>query len=518
MSDGGGTGEAAADASSIARAYVVAVGAVTLAGLITAILWPLLQPVGAPLFFAAVAVSSWHGGLGPGLLATVLAALVSDGFFVPPYSVLNAGTLVRTAAFVCVALLTASLYQRARRERLNAEAQARARERLLRDEQAARAAAETLLRAKDEFLATLSHELRTPLNALVGWTWWLKRGDLDPERHQKALDTIDRNAKAVAQLIEDLLDVSRIITGKVRLSIRPLDLAAVIDAAAAAVQPAATAKHIELAVAVAPVGPLYGDPDRLQQVVWNLLSNAIKFTPDKGAVHVHVDRREDAARIVVRDSGQGIGADVLPHVFDRFTQGLAGRKNGGLGLGLAIARHIVELHGGRIEAASDGEGQGAAFTVWLPIAGAEPSAAALERPPALPEGFARLDGLRVLVVDDDASAREWSALTLGHFGAQVTTVASAREAMDALASEKPDVLVSDLRLGHGEDDGYALIRGVRAREGARRLPAIALTAYPRVEDRARALEAGYSVHVPKPVEPAELVAVIATLAGRFAGG
>ena len=520
MSDGGATRKEAAGAASRARAHVVALGAVTLAGLFTAMLWPLLQPVGTPLFFAAVAVSSWHGGLGPGLLATVLAALVSDWFFVPPYYTLNAGTLVRMAAFVCVALLTASLYQRARRERLHAEELARAREWLLRDEQAARAAAETASRAKDEFLATLSHELRTPLNALVGWTWWLKRGDLEPERREKALDTIDRNAKAVAQLIEDLLDVSRIITGKIRLGIRPLDLAAVIDAAAAAVQPAATAKNIELAVAVAPVGPLRGDPDRLQQVVWNLLSNAIKFTPDKGAVHVRVDRSADAARIVVRDTGHGIGADVLPHVFDRFMQGSAGRKSGGLGLGLAIARHIVELHGGRIEAASDGEGQGAAFTVWLPIAGAEPSAAAPERPPALREGIARLDGLRVLVVDDDASAREWSALTLGHFGARVTTVASAREALDTLAREEPDVLVSDLRLGHGEDDGYALIRRVRERdrERARRLPAIALTAYPRVEDRARALEAGYSVHVPKPAEPAELVAVIATLAGRFAGG
>jgi signal transduction histidine kinase/CheY-like chemotaxis protein len=520
MSDGVGAHGEAAAAPARARAHVVAVGAVTLAGLFTAILWPLLQPVGTPLFFAAVAVSSWHGGLGPGLVATLLAALVSDWFFVPPYYALNVGTLVRMAAFVCVALLTASLYERARRARRHAEELVRAREWLLRDEQGARAAAETASRAKDEFLATLSHELRTPLNALVGWTWWLKRGDLEPARRDKALDTIDRNAKAVAQLIEDLLDVSRIITGKIRLSIRPLDLAAVIDAAAGAVQPAATAKNIELTVAVAPTGALHGDPDRLQQVVWNLLSNAIKFTPDKGAVHVRVDRSGDAARIVVRDTGQGIGADVLPHVFDRFTQGDGGRQRGGLGLGLAIARHIVELHGGRIEARSDGEGQGAVFTVSLPIVDAAQAATAPAPAPAMRESLARLDGLRVVVVDDDAAAREWSALTLGHVGAQVTTVASAREALDTLAQEEPDVLISDLRLRHGEADGYALIRRVRerARDRARRLPAIALTAYPRVEDRGRALDAGYSVHVPKPVEPAELVAVVATLAGRFGGG
>ena len=496
------------------RPYVIAAGAVAVAGVFTTILWPLLQPVGTPLFFAAVAVSSWHGGLGPGLLATVSAALVADWFFVPPYHELNAGTLVRMAAFVLVAVLTASLYERARRARRHAEALARAREWLLREEQAARAAAETASRAKDEFLATLSHELRTPLNALVGWTWWLKRGDLGPERQARALETLDRNAKAVAQLIEDLLDVSRIITGKTRLSVRALDLPAVVDAAVAAVLPAAAAKSIELRVSLMTVGPMRGDPDRLQQVVWNLLSNAIKFTPEKGTVTVRVVREVEAATIVVSDSGQGIDPDALPQIFEPFMQGGGGRRSGGLGLGLSIARHIVELHGGTIRAASEGAGRGASLTVTLPLAAFAEEAAVAAAPPA--EGpLTRLDGLRVLVVDDDPSAREWCALTLGNAGAVTTTVGSVAEAMATLAREEPDVLVSDLRL-NGED-GYTLIRAVRARERerTRALPAIALTAYPRVEDRARALDAGYHVHVPKPVEPTELVSVIATLAGRM---
>ena len=506
----GARGAIATDDAPALRSYVIALAAVTVAGVFTAILWPLLQPVGTPLFFAAVVVSSWHGGLGPGLLATVPAALVADWFFVPPYHELNAGTLVRMAAFVLVALLTASLYHRAGRARQDAEALAQARERLLREEQAARAAAETASRAKDEFLATLSHELRTPLNALVGWTWWLKRGDLGPERRERALETLDRNAKAVAQLIEDLLDVSRIITGKSRLAVRALDLPAVVDAAVAAVLPAAAAKHIELRVSMMRLGPMRGDPDRLQQVVWNLLSNAIKFTPDKGTVTVRVAREPEAATIVVSDTGQGIEPDGLPQIFERFAQGGGGRRSGGLGLGLSIARHIVELHGGTIAAHSEGAGRGAAFTVTLPLAGVAEAADApggeAERPAA------RIDGLRVLVVDDDADAREWCALTLGRAGAVVTTVGSVSEAMAALAREEPEVLVSDLRL-NGED-GYTLIRAVRARERTRALPAVALTAFPRVEDRARALEAGYHVHVPKPVEPSELVSVIATLGGR----
>ncbi|HET7341332.1 MAG TPA: ATP-binding protein [Methylomirabilota bacterium] len=506
----------ATDGPTRARAWVVALASVVLAALFTTILWPLLQPAGTPLFFAAVAVSSWYGGLGPGLFATVVAAVVSEWFFVPPMHGVTLGLLVRGASFVVVALLVASLYQRARRAQRQAEALARAREWLLRDEQAARAAAETASRAKDEFLATLSHELRTPLNALVGWTWWLRRGDLDPERRDKALETIDRNAKAVAQLIEDLLDVSRIITGKLRLSMRAVNLATVVEAAVAAVQPAATAKSIELAVVLDPVPTLRGDPDRLQQVLWNLLSNAIKFTPDKGTVTVRVEAAADTLRFVVRDSGQGIGPDLLPHVFTRFTQG-GGRRGGGLGLGLAIARHLVELHGGAITAESEGEGHGTTFVVALPRGDATEA----EAPAPIGDGTAgvpRLDGVRVLIVDDDPAAREWCALTLGRFGATVVTAAGVREALAIIEREPPHVLVSDLRL-LGEEDGYDLIRRVRAGDAARgrRLPAVALTAYPRVEDRTRALDAGYHVHVPKPVAPHELVSVIASLAGHSPG-
>jgi len=496
--------------------YAVAAGAVVGAALLTWALWPLIQPSGTPLFFAAVAISSWYGGLGPGLLATALAAVVTERFFVPPVHLFfTPGTAVRGVSFVVVALLVASLYERARRAQARAEALARSRETLLAAEKAAREAAETASRGKDEFLATLSHELRTPLNALVGWTWWLRRGDLDAERRVKALETIDRNVKAVAQLIEDLLDVSRIITGKIRLSMRTVELAPVIEAAVAAVQPAAAAKSIDIDLTLPPaVAPVCGDIDRLQQVVWNLLSNAIKFTPDKGRVSVRLDQGTGGVRIVVRDTGQGISPGVLPYVFDRFAQGDGGPRAGaGLGLGLAIARHVVELHGGEIRAESEGEGQGATFTVTLPRAA--PDTPAAESAGAA--GAAVLQGLRILVVDDEPSAREWCQLTLGHHGARVIAAASAGEALAALGREAVDVLVSDLRLPG--DDGYDLIRRVRELDAERggRTPAVALTGYPRVEDRSRALDAGYDAHVPKPVAVTELVSVVALLAGRAAG-
>ncbi|HEX9820636.1 MAG TPA: ATP-binding protein [Methylomirabilota bacterium] len=504
------------EASGPGRApgYAVAAGAVVGAALLTWALWPLIQPSGTPLFFAAVAISSWYGGLGPGLLATALAAVVTERFFVPPLHVFTPATAVRGVSFVVVALLVASLYERARRAQARAEALARSREALLGAEKAAREAAETASRGKDEFLATLSHELRTPLNALVGWTWWLRRGDLDAERRTRALETIDRNVKAVAQRIEDLLDVSRIITGKIRLSVRTVELAPVIEAAVAAVQPAAAAKSIDIDLTLQPaVPPVRGDTDRLQQLVWNLLSNAIKFTPDKGRVSVRLDQGAGGVRIVVRDTGQGISPGVLPYVFDRFAQGGGGPRAGaGLGLGLAIARHVVELHGGEVRAESEGEGHGATFTVTLPRA--VPDTPAAESAGAV--GAAILQGLRILVVDDEPSAREWCQLTLGHYGARVIAAASAREALAALRREAADVLVSDLRLPG--DDGYDLIRRVRGLDAERggRTPAVALTGYPRVEDRNRALDAGYDAHVPKPVAVTELVSVVTLLAGRTA--
>jgi signal transduction histidine kinase len=284
--------------------------------------------------------------------------------------VVTPGMVVRGVSFVVVALLVASLYQRARRSQERAEALARSRQELLVAEKAAREIAEAASRGKDEFLATLSHELRTPLNALVGWTWWLRRGDLDDARRVKALETIDRNAKALAQLIEDLLDVSRIITGKVRLTVREVDLASVIEAAVGAVQPAASAKSIDLDLTLDPAaGAVRGDAERLQQVVWNLLSNAIKFTPPGGRVEVRLAHEGDAALISVKDTGEGIAPAFLPHVFERFRQADSSstRAQGGLGIGLALVKNLTELHGGTVAAESPGAGCGSTFRIRLPV-------------------------------------------------------------------------------------------------------------------------------------------------------
>jgi signal transduction histidine kinase/CheY-like chemotaxis protein len=501
--------------------YGVAGLSVLIAWALTAALWPLIAPGATPIFIAAVVVSSWYAGLRAGLVATVLAAAISEAVYFPPLSSVDIATFVRACAFTFVAVLVASLHEKARAAQARAEDLARAREALLRQEQAARADAETASRAKDAFLATLSHELRTPLNAMVGWLWWLRTGMLDEAKRERALDTIERNTKSLAQLIEDLLDVSRIITGKLRLDIRTAPLVPVIEAAVEAVAPAASAKSIALDVALDPaVGPVLGDPDRLQQIMWNLLSNAIKFTPEKGRVHVRLAPRDGAAEIVVRDTGRGIPPDLLPHVFDRFRQAeTSARFSHGLGLGLSIVRDLVLAHGGTITAESAGEGFGSSFVVTLPVPSqVADDLAAASLPPARtvpgPSTARSLAGLRVLVVEDDVEARRSLTGILEHFGATVTPAGSMREAIVAMEAEPPDILVSDIRLP-GED-GYALIREVRAREArsGRHTPAVALTAYPRVEDRRRALEAGYEMHVPKPVEPAALAGVIASLAGR----
>ncbi len=381
-------------------------------------------------------------------------------------------------------------------------------------EQAARAEAETANRAKDEFLATLSHELRTPLNAILGWAQLL-RAHRDPATVERALETIERNAKLQAQLVEDLLDLSRIVAGKVRLDTRPVNVPAVVEAAVDSVRPAAAAKGIELAVGLDPTAtPVLGDPDRLQQVLWNLLSNAVKFTPRGGQVQVRLDRTDSQVRIRVTDSGQGIRPEVLPFVFDRFRQGdsTTTRAHGGLGLGLAIVRHLVELHGGLVSAESAGEGHGATFTVRLPL-----------MPIRLPEGEAtplarlegpRCDGLRVLVVDDEPDSRELVAAFLGACGADVETVGSAAAALAAVKARRPDVLVSDLAMPAA--DGFELIRAVRALPPERggRVPAVALTALAGAETRVRALVEGFDGYVAKPVEPLELAAVVVSLAGR----
>ncbi|HEY3065333.1 MAG TPA: PAS domain-containing protein [Methylomirabilota bacterium] len=370
-------------------------------------------------------------------------------------------------------------------------------------------------RAKDEFLATLSHELRTPLHAMLGWTGILRRATMDSAEHNRAIEVIERNTRLQAQLIEDLLDVSRIVTGKLRLDVRPLDLPPVIEAALDSVRVAAAAKAIRIETALdTDVGPVSGDADRLQQVVWNLLSNAIKFTPRDGRVSVSLEGIGDHARISVSDTGVGISPAFLPHLFERFRQAdsTATRTHGGLGIGLALVRHLVELHGGRVRAESAGEGQGATFTVELPLLPTTTTPAALrsELTPAA-EGLPALDGVRVLVVDDEADARELVTAVLERCGAIVEPAASAAEAEAALERSTPDVVVSDV--GLPGEDGYALVRKLRSLDGERAgIPAVALTAYAHPADRTRALLAGFQMHLAKPIEPEELAAVVANLA------
>ena len=651
--------------------YSVAVLTVVVALLLTQLLWRLIKPTLTlyPLFFAAVMVSSWYGGLGPGLLATALAALACVYFLIPPlYSLAGSwSSMVGLIQFVLVALmisvLNTMLRSTQRRAEMNALLAQRSHERLLqtqeslheteelyrflvegvtdyailmldlnghiiswntgakrilgyqeveiigqhferiftpeqigrgipeqalrtaaavglsqdnrwhvrndgtqfwangvltslrdevgnlrgfakilqdlterkraeqerdqllRREQAARAEAEAANRSKDEFLAILSHELRTPLTAILGWAGILHAGKLDEEKAALALETIERNANLQMQLIEDLLDISRIIRGDISLNVHLVELVPVITAAIEAVQPAADTKAIQLeSVLDRKAGPLWGDSDRLQQVVWNLLSNAIKFTPVGGRVEVRLDRLDSLVHIQVSDTGKGISADFLPYVFDRFRQAdsTSTRVHKGLGLGLAIARHLVELHGGTIQAESQGEGLGATFTVKLPLKAVRSLETSLasdefqahptigDRVPL--DSPLRLNGLRVLVVDDEADARKFVSTVLEECGAEVTAVDSVDSALAAIEHFKPDVLVSDI--GMPGEDGYALIRKVRELEAdiGGRIPAVALTGYARVENHKEALLAGFQLHVAKPVRSAELIAVVASLA------
>lgn len=399
------------------------------------------------------------------------------------------------------------------------------RERLLEESQQARSEAESANRMKDEFLATLSHELRTPLNAILGWATLFKSASLDEEEQREGLDVIERNARIQAQLIEDLLDVSRIISGKLRLDVQKVALPEVIEAALAAVMPAAEAREIRIhKVLDHGAGPVAGDPARLQQVVWNLLSNAVKFTPKGGRIQILLERVNSHLEISVSDTGQGIPADFLPHVFDRFRQadGSTTRRHGGLGLGLSIVRQLVELHGGSVRAKSPGEGQGATFVVALPLAilrelppeRVQPKPAQETEDDQCP---ALLNGIKVLVVDDEPDARRLMEKILSDCEAEVRTEGSADGALMAIREFQPDVLISDV--GMPDKDGYDLIRAIRERNySAKDLPAIALTAFARSEDRRRAMLAGFQVHVSKPVDPDELVAIVASLVGRTGKG
>ncbi|MGA7122635.1 MAG: ATP-binding protein [Polyangiaceae bacterium] len=396
------------------------------------------------------------------------------------------------------------------------------------NESRARAKAEEATRLKDEFLATLSHELRTPLNAILGWGRMLQSGGVSTEKQSRALDAIVRNAVAQNQLIDDLLDLSRIVSGKLRLNVDMVDAASVVEGSIDVVQLAADAKGVRIQRLIdTDAGSVPGDASRLQQVVWNLLSNAVKFTPRDGRVHVTLRRGHVHVELIVADTGAGIAPAFLPYVFDRFRQqdGAVNRKTGGLGLGLAIAKSIVELHGGTVEAHSDGEGRGSTFIVRLPLAPARSTLASLPGrrrtlSPAPHGGLhirrpSEIAGLEILVVDDEEDARDLVRAVLEHCEARVTTVASAAEALENIDASRPDVVVSDI--GMPDEDGYVFIRKLRARprDAGGRIPAVALTAYARAEDRRRALLEGFQSHAAKPIDPQELVIVIANLVGRY---
>jgi signal transduction histidine kinase/CheY-like chemotaxis protein len=398
------------------------------------------------------------------------------------------------------------------------------REELLRKERHARETAESADRAKDEFMAVLSHELRTPLNAVYGWARMLQGDELrDEALVRRAKDAIVRNADVQVQLIDDLLDLSRITTGKMRLDVRAVDMSAVLQGAIDAVRPAAEAKTIRIQPRLdSRAGQVAGDPARLQQVVWNLLMNAVKFTPAGGLVELELKPKDAHVQIVVRDTGQGIAPQMLPHVFERFRQADSSttRTHGGLGLGLALVKHIVELHGGIVTAQSGGEGKGANFTVTLPVTAADVAVEPARNVPSnavkdeSPRAIASLDGVRVLVADDDPDALTLAEAILVRAGAHVRTCPSASEALAVLEEWRPDVLVSDIEMP-GED-GYSLIRKIRelpVGEGSE-TPAVALTAYGRPQDRLRSLAGGFNMHVPKPVDPGELTAIVASLAGQ----
>ena len=394
---------------------------------------------------------------------------------------------------------------------------------LLVRERDARRHAEEADRLKDEFLATLSHELRTPLTSILGWASMIRSGEVEGSNAARAIETIERNARSQARLIDDLLDVSRIITGNLRLDLHPLNLAPIVEAALDALRPTADVKGIQLHTRFFPGDCLVkGDTNRLRQVIWNLLSNAIKFTQRGGSVNIELHCVDFTARLTVRDTGEGISAEFLPYVFDRFRQaeGSISRKQGGLGLGLAVVRHLVELHGGTISAESEGLGKGSSFTVDLPLAQERRDPARAEERRREVErrhsrsGVVRLDGVHVLLVEDDDDSRKLLGTMLKRYGARVTSTKSAKEALSVFDNELPDVMISDI--GMPDEDGYELIRKLRSTPPDRGglTPAIALTGYASRKDQERALAAGYQKHMAKPIEQADMITAIASMVGR----
>lgn len=397
---------------------------------------------------------------------------------------------------------------------------------LLASAQAARAEADTANSLKDEFLATVSHELRTPLTAILGWSQMLASGNLDEQESKRAVETISRNARAQREIIDDLLDISRIITGKLRLDVRAMEMDRIIEAVVEGVRPAADARNIQLQTSIDPrICPISGDPERLQQIIWNLLSNAIKFTPEGGRVELRLERSDSEVEITISDTGQGLDPELLLHVFDRFRQfdSSSSRRHGGLGLGLSIVRQLVELHGGTVMAESPGAGKGTTFKVMLPVTSVHHDLNNIEKTPQpiiegnnATESEPALNGVRVLVVDDERDSRELVVAALMMRGAEVVSFGSAIEAVEEMERRPFDVLLSDI--GMPEMDGHWLINKIRQLpiERGGRIPAVALTAYAGIEDRKRALLAGYQVHIPKPVELAKLASVVAELAARYA--
>jgi signal transduction histidine kinase len=446
--------------------------------------------------------------------ADVVEALSAgaNDYLTKPY---DAAELVARVGGMCRAR---RLYEDLQLERQRLRAVNSERERLLAYAQEGWTRAEEANGVKDDFLAVVSHELRTPLNAIAGWVSMLRTSELSADKARHALETIDRNARAQTQLIDDLLDVSRIISGKLHVLMEHVRFDGVVAAAVDSVQPNATGKQLELELTIHPGRyEVLGDAGRLQQIVWNLLNNAVKFTPSGGRVEVELTAG-NPIRLRVSDTGRGIPAEFLPRIFERFRQveGSATRRHGGLGLGLAIVKHLAQLHGGSVTAQSAGEGEGATFVLELPQEASSRPRAATPEPDDTAKGTrTELMGLRVLLVDDDEDGREMMAHMLGLAGAQVTTASNVTGALLALDVALPDVIVSDI--GMPDEDGLAFARKLRLRpaEEGGRLPAVALTAYARGQERASALRAGFNAHVAKPVETSEIIAVIASLCGRF---
>jgi signal transduction histidine kinase/ActR/RegA family two-component response regulator len=467
------------------------------------------------VYVGAVVVATWFCGIDGGILSVAVAALAGNYLFVQPRYVFIpepedwlAMGLFAAVGFVLVALVgrwkqaERGLYAHAYRLQEQTDELAR------------------INRLKDEFLATLSHELRTPLNAILGWAQMLDAGRLDSGQQKQATEAILRNAKAQARLVEDVLDVSAIVSGKLALHVGPVDLASVVDSAVEMLRPAVDAKCIELRTAFVPHAMMVGDADRLRQVAWNLLSNAVKFTPKGGAVDVRIESRASQLVLAVSDTGSGVDPAFLPHLFERFRQADSSttRRHGGLGLGLAIVRHLTELHGGTVAAESPGAGKGTTFTVSLPVQAVSAATPAVSGPgPVVDDPVASvlpshaLAGIKVLVVDDEPDARELVTAVLVQRGAAVEAVASAHDAFLMAQTWRPDVLIADI--GMPVEDGYSLLGRIRSLPAAHggAVAAAALTAYARPDDRDRALAAGFQEHIPKPVTPDDLVRAVGRL-------